>query len=228
MVLPFHPSKEQAIEAIEVGAVQVDPAEESPSDTPEPTLELGASLGFEGTAVNKMDSQSGTQVEDHAALEYGAVIEVQSPWEATFLERLLQAILQAPQMLLEIELGMGNEASGVVEDGNQVGLPSFAISKRNRRAIHDIALPAIAGKIKSVGPVILSRWRATLIEASYSEKTVKGGERGEFLLVAALAFELGEKPRPGEIGITQSQVFNLLCAVVIDTPALPLVLPPTR
>ena len=55
-----------------------------------------------------------------------------------------------------------------IEDRDQVGLAPLAVLGRQRRAIHHVALPAIAGEVEGERAVVLACRGSALIEPAIS------------------------------------------------------------
>ena len=88
-------------------------------------------------------------------------------------QRLLEAVLEACEVLLVVKLGMGDEPGRVVEDGDEVGCTPAAVARRERRPVHDVALPAVASEVEGEGPVVLPHGCPALVEAASPEEAVK-------------------------------------------------------
>jgi hypothetical protein len=98
-------------------------------------------------------------------------------------------------VLLVVKLGIGDEASGVIDDRDEVRLSPTAVFGGEARSIHDIALPALAGEVKCVGSVVFTARCASLVESLGPEEPVKRRKGRERSFVRELAFELREDSR---------------------------------
>ncbi len=103
-------------------------------------------------------------------------------------------------MLLRIELRVGDETRGVVEDADQVDLAPRAVGRGQRRPDQHVGLPAVAGQVEREGAVVAVPRDPTLIEALSAQEAVERRERGRADHPARPQF--GDQPRAVELDMT--------------------------
>ncbi|MNW11669.1 hypothetical protein D3C71_2091750 [compost metagenome] len=67
--------------------------------------------------MGKADPKFPTNTYQVLGREGGTIVTIKLLWNAVLQDRLLQAVLHPRQLLIPVELGMGNETGIVIEDG---------------------------------------------------------------------------------------------------------------
>src|SRR5687768_1294799 len=115
VVLTLDPGEQQPVDALQAAAaVEVDASEEPAAHGEEPALQLGPALRLVGARVQELDAEPRAQGKERAAAEDLAVVEVEAARHATLEHRLLETVLERAQVLLEVELGVHDEAGRIV------------------------------------------------------------------------------------------------------------------
>jgi hypothetical protein len=173
VVIAFDPSEEEAVEVTQIGErLLIESREESGADVTKPAFEFGAALGLVGTCMEELKAEVSGEGQERARAEDTAVVEVKASRETSLQESLLEAVLEGGEVLLVVELGVADEAGVIVEDGDEEGFSTLAVGLGDGGAVHDVALPAIAGEVEFEGAVIGTGRSAALVEAAGAEKAI--------------------------------------------------------
>ena len=75
----------------------------------------------------------------------------------------------------QIELGVGDEAAHIIDEGEQVGLSPLPLH-HDHRAVHGVTLPDVIGQLCLIAPAVYGRGVLGAHQAVLMEQTVEGAE----------------------------------------------------
>jgi hypothetical protein len=121
--------------------------------------------------VDECDAEPGAGVLEGVGTECRAVVDIEAPREAAFLEGADEAVTVAVEALGEVEAGVGDEPGMVVDHGEEVDLPELAFV-RDAGAMHAVGLPEVVGKLGFETPAVFGKPRV-LFDAFALEEPVE-------------------------------------------------------
>ena len=189
VVLAFDPGPETAVEGVEAGARGlVQGRQELGSAGPEKTLDFPLSLRRVRSRMDQMDAKAGADHGQVAGAVGGPVVAVQSLRDAAFEQGLAQDGQERLGAFGEGEGGVRDDARGIVNDGQQVGLappPPVVGIAADLGAMHAIGHPqrarvgvAEAAPVAAVGTVLGRPRQALLAQQAVDRGRGQGGRRG--------------------------------------------------
>ena len=107
-----------------------------------------------GFAVDELDAKLGAGEEEGSGGEDLGVVHIEFLGDAALEKGLLEAVLELRKAMIGVELGVADEAGGVIEDGIEEGPGSRAIHRGEVRAIERIELPAVIGIVEGEGSAV--------------------------------------------------------------------------
>jgi hypothetical protein len=97
--------------------------------------------------VDDEDAERSRQASQLFAAIDSPIVDVKFGGQASAGDGLTQAVQECVQSLLVIELGMGNEAAGVVQHGKQKGLHAPAARTLDIGAKQQVGLPHLVAEL---------------------------------------------------------------------------------
>ena len=110
------------------------------------------------------------------AIHFG-VIDIEANGEAAGGDGLTETVQEGVQSLVGVELGVRDEAAGVIQDGVQEGLPLTAPGALDVRAVEHVRLPDLIRVLSFEFFVCRGREQLALGEATLLEEAIEGGSR---------------------------------------------------
>ena len=145
VVLAFDPRPQTAVERLDaVERAGVEVGEPAFAEGPEPSLDLSLGRWLEGLGVDQRDAELGADEGEVPGPVAGAVVDVEAVRQSAAHEGLPEHGQEGGGVLGEREGGVGDDAGGVVDEGDQIGLAAPA-AVGDGRAVHDVAHPQLAG-----------------------------------------------------------------------------------
>src|SRR2546428_10000593 len=138
---------------------------------------------------------------------FRSVVEVEPPGDPTLEESLLEGVLEAPEVLLKVELGMSDQSGGVINYGDEISFPAGTVFLNDGRAKHNVPLPAVSRKLEGIGPVVSPGRRRALVEVLGPKKPIESREGGQGLLQLDLGLQLGEAERVNDFETPCSRIY---------------------
>ena len=109
-----------------------------------------------------------------------AVVDVEALGQSAAQDRLLEHGQEGGGVLCEREGGVGDDAGGIVEEGDEVGLVSRLALDGNGGAVHDVAHPAFAGAGEGeAAPVVARGYIGALTHQPLAREDAVHGRGGE-------------------------------------------------
>jgi hypothetical protein len=108
--------------------------------------DLAAAFGVVGSAGDTLDAEAGADGVELVGAVDAALVDVDGEGAAVAQDGALEAVLHAGELLVPVELGMGDQAGMIVEESEEKGLtlPVGISGIREVGAVHGIALPQVA------------------------------------------------------------------------------------
>jgi hypothetical protein len=150
-------------------------------DELEEALDLAAALGVVGSAEDALDAQgSADGVQVLGGVDFG-LVDVDGQGAAVAEDGALEAVLQAGELLVPVELGVGDEAGVIIEEGEEKNLALVLGIGRIGKvgAVHGIALPQVTEVLAFETAVGLGARRASGIGLVWSRERMRMMERAE-------------------------------------------------
>ena len=145
---------------------------------PEPPFDFSLAGWLVGTRVDEGDAELGAHQGELPGPVVGAVVDVESRGQASAQDRLLEHRQEDRGVLGEGEGGEGDDAGGVVDEGDQVGLAAAA-AVGDGRAVHDVAHPQLAGVSVGEAPSVGHRLLGPPVEEAFAGEQAVDGRRRE-------------------------------------------------
>ena len=99
--------------------------------------------------MNEGDPEGGGGVSELMRTKGGPIVEINLSGQPPFAQSLDQAVGQVFEVLLEIELPMGNEAGVVIQEGKEKTLSYLPVDD-HRRPMHAVGLPDVIGEFRFI------------------------------------------------------------------------------
>lgn len=175
VVFLLHPLVSQAVKFFQRSEVGMQ-SQEAVAKTPEETFDLALGGAVADGRVRQVDVEPQAGLGDFAGAVVAAVIEV----EALRLAALVQGRTEGLHHILRIvavkELGVRNDARGVVEEGDQEGFFPLAVGLFDAGAVQRVGLPQLIGELHGEGEALLVHgW--FIEQLVFAQHAVKGGGR---------------------------------------------------
>ena len=177
MILPLDPGPEAAVERLQAVDVIAEVAKPAGPKGAEEALDLTLSRWLERSCVNQRNAEPGADQGEMTGAVGASVVDVQAGREAAPDQRVLEHRQERRSVLRHGEGGERDDAGGVVDEGDQVGLaPGSAVPDLG--SVHDVAHPHLAGMPEGEAAAIRPVGRLLVEQALAAEEAVHGG-RGE-------------------------------------------------
>jgi len=167
------------------------------------------------------DAEAGTGVLEAVGSEHGAVVHVELSGEAPSLQGVEQAVAEGVGILAQVELGVGDEAGVVVDEGEEIALSEPA-DVDYAGAVEAIGLPQVVGELGFEASAILGRC-ALSVEAVALEDAVDALNGHLFVAEDVAAAGFFEQHRYADLGELAAQVHQGELALGVEHTAFTLV-----
>ena len=129
MVLALHPGPQPSVEVVDaVDGVQVEVGEPGSAKGAEVAFDLSLPGGLIGSGVDERDAEFGAHQGELVGAIAGTVIHIQSGGLPSSQESLLEHRQEGGGALGEGEGGERDDAGGVVDEGDEIGLAAMTAS----------------------------------------------------------------------------------------------------
>ncbi len=176
VVVAFDPAGELAVEGFERGEVELFD-EELVADAAEEAFDfaLGGGVADGGMAQDAADA--GANERDLLAAVDRAVVDEQLLGDAAFVEGGADGPHQGVDVFLEEELAMAEDAAGVVDEGDQLGLFARTVGRAgvDVRSEHGVGLPELVGVFHAEGEAFFVVVVVGGQQAVLANEAVEGG-----------------------------------------------------
>ena len=195
MILALDPGPEAAVERLQaVQGLSIEVVEPAGAKRPEVTLYLALPRWLIGPGMDERDAKLCADQDELTGAVGGAIVDVEALGQPAADKGVLEHGQEGLNVLGGGEGGEGDDAGGVVDEGNEVGLAP-ASAEPNLGPVHDVAHPQLAGvaegEAAAVGAV-----RGLLVEQAPAAEEPMHGRGGERVIGAALAGSLDDESDP--------------------------------
>ena len=161
VILPFDPGPEAAVQGLQiVENVVADVTKPAGAKGPEEALDLALSRWLERSGVNQRNAELGADQGEMTGAVGASVIDVKTRRQTAPDQRVLEDRQEGLDVLGHGEGGEGDDAGGVVDEGDQVGLAAAA-AVPDLGPVHDVAHPQLAGVLEGEAAAIPPRRTAS-------------------------------------------------------------------
>ena len=156
VVVVFDPVSELAVEGFEGGEVEVFD-EELVADTAEESLDFALGSGVADGRVAENAADAGADERDLLTAVDGAVVDQQLLGDAAFVEGGADGLDHGVDVFLEEELAVAEDAAGVVDEGDELGLLARGAGHASvdMGPKHGVGLPELVGVFHAEGEAFL-------------------------------------------------------------------------
>ena len=222
VVLALDPRPQAAVQALQGLPPGIfDAAQPAGPERAEEPFDLALPRRLERPGVDQRHAQPGADQGDMARAVGASVVDIEALRQAAPDQRVPEHRQEGRAVLGHGEGREGDDAGGVVDEGDQVGLAPGP-ADADPGPVHDVAHPQLArlavGEAAPVGAVVR---RLPVEQPLAGEKPVHGG-RGERILDAFLARHPDDRPhRTGRVpGLQRDQAFGDLGRQAPGLPAV--------
>ena len=144
VVVVFDPVGELAVEGFQRGEVELAD-EELVADAAEKSFDLPLGGGVADGGVAQEAADAGADEGDFLGAVDGAVVDEQLLGDAAFVEGGADGLDERVDVFLEEELAVAEDAAGVVDEGDELGLFASSVTRRCPRRARTWCRPARVG-----------------------------------------------------------------------------------
>ena len=186
VILPLDPGPEAAVERLEaVQSLGLEVGEPAGPQRPEEALDLALPRWLVGPGVDQRDAELRTDQGELAGAIGGPIIDVEARRNSAADKGVLEHRQEGLDVLGQGEGGKRDDAGGVVDEGDEVGLaPGSAVSDLG--PVHDVAHPQLAGLLEGEAAAVGAVRRLLVEQALAAEEPMHGG-RGERMIDTVVA-----------------------------------------
>ena len=154
VVVVFDPVGELAVEGFERGEVELAD-EELIADAAEEAFDLSLGGGVADGGVAEDAADAGADEGDFLGAVDGAVIDEELLGDAAFVEGGADGLHEGVDVFLEEEFAVAEDAAGVVDEGDELGLLACSGAGVDVGSEHGVGLPELVGVFHAEGEAFL-------------------------------------------------------------------------